>query len=159
MKQILRALVSSSCILLANCSFIFSQGPPIGAADVSGFICSTSYAPPILDTVAAGLNVVTLGAGLTVANNRHFSNVNQPAFIVGQALSIGAWTASAVYGYITRDQCEVAQEAWRTNHPERVRVLNGPRLGCQSDGDCKGQRVCIAGSCADSPMPAIPKKP
>lgn len=89
-----------------GCSWIFTQPPPAQHAQMPYFDCSTSYAPPVLDTIWGGLNFV--GATLALAG-RDDEYENRP-------LTIGAgfaWTvvaaASAYYGYTRVAECNEAK--------------------------------------------------
>jgi hypothetical protein len=44
----------------AGCSWIFTEGPPANHATLPYFNCSTSYAPPVLDTIWGGLNATAV---------------------------------------------------------------------------------------------------
>ena len=55
-----------AAVATSGCSAIFTKGPPLDHAYNSRFDCSTSYAPPILDTIWAGLN----GAGAAIAMSK-----------------------------------------------------------------------------------------
>lgn len=51
-------------LLLPDCGFVFSQGPPTGHEQMESFTCTESNAGPILDIVWASLNVLGALGGI-----------------------------------------------------------------------------------------------
>jgi hypothetical protein len=105
------ALVTS--VSTGGCSFIFSEGPPVQHQRLPYFDCSTSYAPPVLDTIWGGLNGIgaLVALGQTDAEwNRNNGNNNRSA-VVGIGLGWLALSgASALYGYSKVGACHAAKE-------------------------------------------------
>lgn len=88
----------------ASCSFTWTRGPAPGRER-----CSTSYAPPIADTVI-GLPILALGiAGSATA--RHSQNAVVPEGpINATAILVGAlYGFSAVHGYGAVHRCRAAR--------------------------------------------------
>jgi hypothetical protein len=112
--------VMTSALLLAavatgGCSAIFTKGPPPDHAYTARFDCSTSYAPPILDTIWAGLN----GAGAAIALSKSDAEwkrtqTNDRAATIAVGLTwLAVSGASAIYGYKTVSDCHEAREPHR----------------------------------------------
>jgi hypothetical protein len=106
-----------AAVTTSGCSAIFTKGPPLDHAYNSHFDCSTSYAPPILDTIWAGLN----GAGAAIALSKsdaewERTQANDRAATIAVGLT---WLAvsgvSAIYGYKMVSDCNEAKEPRR--HP------------------------------------------
>jgi hypothetical protein len=97
---------------LSGCSFIFSDGPPANHRQLPYFDCSTSYAPPVLDTIWAGLN--GLGALTALASSSEEWEQRQTSdrstvIVVGLSwLALSG--ASAMYGYNKVGECKPAKE-------------------------------------------------
>jgi hypothetical protein len=102
--------------LASGCSFIFSEGAPDNHRSLQSFQCGESYAPPIVDTVAAGL--FALGANAAAQNKeanvasavdpqqrRHDINVTIGLLAAFAAIDVG----SAIYGYHAVGDCREAQ--------------------------------------------------
>jgi hypothetical protein len=118
----------------SGCSFIFSEGAPERHATLENFTCGESYAPPVLDTAAAGLlglaalnaaaakdDVVAKQDPADQADARRDINVT-----IGVATAIALIdTASAIYGYRAVADCQEARSA-RENAVMRARLLPPP---------------------------------
>jgi hypothetical protein len=111
-RRTLAAVVVLAAAPGFGCSFIFSEGPPPNHARLPYFDCSSSYAPPVLDTIWGGLNL--LGATLALAQseeewNREQTTDRNVAIVTGLL-----WTAlsgsSAAYGYNKVGACKQAKE-------------------------------------------------
>jgi hypothetical protein len=109
------ALAASS-----GCSFIFSEGAPDRHETRENFTCGESYAPPVLDTIAAGAlgylaanlasNKESLVAKEAPANQddtRRSINVTIGILTAGAVIG----TASAIYGYPAVSNCQEARNA------------------------------------------------
>jgi hypothetical protein len=107
-----RTLVVSCLLLLSSgCSFIFSEGPPPQHRALPYFDCSSSYAPPVLDTVWGGINLL----GAAMAAGQTDADYADKEVSRGATIGIGlAWVAlsgaSAIYGYKKVDECRQAKE-------------------------------------------------
>ncbi|HVU51058.1 MAG TPA: hypothetical protein VHL80_10255 [Polyangia bacterium] len=127
-------------VLLATsaggCSFVFSEGPPDDHLARSTFLCGESHAPPVLDTIGAGLFALTAGSlqagkersvtdaaamGKDPAQTRHDINVSTGVLVAFAAVDV----ASAVYGYRAVGECRQAQET-RLADAARARWLPPP---------------------------------
>jgi hypothetical protein len=106
----------------SGCSFLFSEGPPAHHRDLATFQCGTSSAPPIVDTVAAGLAVY--GAAITAQNEDHTVATADPSdrdrVRRETNVAIGVFTAaavldaaSAIYGYRAAFACRAAEDLRR----------------------------------------------
>jgi len=89
-----------------GCSFLFSEGPPANSADRAYFTCAESYAPPVVDTVFAGL--MTLTALVAKRTDEMTEEEYQTAVAVwaGTAVLTGA---AAIYGYSAVSRCRDAK--------------------------------------------------
>jgi hypothetical protein len=104
-----------------GCSFLFSEGAPADHERRTHFVCATSYAPPVLDTIAAGL------FGL-VANADPDESLTQQEQDGVRAIQIGAAlvaAGAAVYGYMAVSDCRQAT-AMREADVARSRFLPPP---------------------------------
>jgi hypothetical protein len=107
-----RAVAVLTCLSVSGCSFIFSEGPPPSHERLPYFDCSTSYAPPVLDTIWAGLN----GLGAAVAAGQSDAewkqnNSSDRGTVVGVGLVwLAVSGASAIYGYNKVAACHEAKE-------------------------------------------------
>jgi hypothetical protein len=103
------AILMSGLLVFPGCSFIFSEGPPANHQRLPYFDCSTSYAPPVIDTVWAGLQGLNaLGAAAT-SEQEWNADISRGA-VIGVALF---WVAlsgsSAIYGYNKVGNCRQAK--------------------------------------------------
>jgi hypothetical protein len=118
----------------SGCSFIFSEGAPARHETLENFTCGESYAPPILDTAAAGL------LGLTAMNTATAKDdlvakedpADQADLRRQLNVTIGILTAvalmdaaSAIYGYRAVADCQGARSA-RETAVMRARLLPPP---------------------------------
>jgi len=110
--------VAAAICLASGCSFMFSEGPPDAHRALESFQCGESYAPPVVDTIAAGL--LALGAVSTAANKETrvamAQPIDQPTVRREQNVAIGISAAfaaiaaaGAVYGYRAVGDCREAQ--------------------------------------------------
>ena len=127
-----RAVRSVSLILCAyfasGCSFIFTSGPPPkpddGSARPPGADCSTSRAPPIVDSILAGLQVARTAYAAT-ADKSVYENfpISREADIgIGVALTAVAFVSGA-YGFGATSSCqEYHEEQAEVEAAERKRA-------------------------------------
>jgi hypothetical protein len=98
-----------------GCSFLFVQPPPKNYDGRGRLACTTSKAPPVLDTLFTLTNVVST---LYVAGQ---DNVPDQGARVTLGLTVaGIWLASAIYGYTGTSECEAAlayDSGGRYTHP------------------------------------------
>jgi len=104
------AVVTS--LSISGCSFIFSEGPPPNHQRLPYFDCSTSYAPPVLDTIWGGLN--GLGAIAAMGSSDEEWKADQGSdrsTVIGVGLVwLAVSGASAIYGYSKVGQCREAKD-------------------------------------------------
>ena len=87
-----------------GCSWIFTRPAPSNHESLRSFDCSTSLAPPVLDTV---LTVTNVAAALHVATKDDVANQGRSVFL---GLSVAAlWALSAHYGHTKTSQCAAAK--------------------------------------------------
>jgi hypothetical protein len=111
-RSLISAVVAvATSVSLSGCSFIFSQGPPPNHERLPYFDCSTSYVPPVLDTVWAGLNGLgaVIAAGQSEAEWRSKNNYSQSTVIASGLIWLGVSGASAIYGYSKAGSCNEAR--------------------------------------------------
>ncbi len=94
-------LLAAACAQ-AGCSFIFVEGPPDRHEQMPYFACSTSKAPPVLDTVAGGL----YAASAAIPSNKTTETAR-----IGAAVLAAGLAASAIYGFTQVGQCDEAYAA------------------------------------------------
>jgi hypothetical protein len=107
------ALLTS--LSVSGCSFIFSEGPPPNHQRLPFFDCSTSYAPPVLDTVFGGLfalsAVSVVGTSDTEWKRENpATETSRSSVIVVNVVMLGLLGASAIYGYSKVGQCRPAKD-------------------------------------------------
>jgi hypothetical protein len=118
----------------AGCSLLFSEGPPSRHRELASFQCGTSSAPPVLDTVAAGL--FTYAAAATARSEDRTvaaaDPVDRDRVRRDTNVAIGVFTAvavldaaSAIYGYRATTACRAAEDA-RLAELSRTRLLPPP---------------------------------
>jgi hypothetical protein len=122
----LRARDAGAAVLVAalaassGCSFMFSEGAPDRRETLENFACAESNAPPVLDTVGAGL--LALSAAGNASNKEMLVAKETPANQADKRrqvnVSIGIATAfalidaaSAIYGYRAVASCQEARGA------------------------------------------------
>jgi hypothetical protein len=100
------AAIAMVAVTAGGCSFLFSEGPPANSADRAYFTCAESHAPPIIDTVVAGLG--TLTAVLAKRTDQMTEEEYRTAVAVwaGTAVLTGA---AAIYGYSAVGRCREAK--------------------------------------------------
>jgi hypothetical protein len=132
-----RRAVAAALLLAGSasgCSFIFSEGAPERHESLENFACGESYAPPVLDTIAAGL--LALGAANAASNKDTFIAEQPPAdrdsarraidVTIGVSAAFALVdAASAVYGYRAVNDCQEARGA-RDMAVARARALPPP---------------------------------
>jgi hypothetical protein len=121
---------------VGGCSFIFSEGPPDDHRERATFLCGESHAPPVLDSVGAGLFALSAmglqsgkekavsdaaAMGKDPVQTRHDINVSTGVVVAFAAIDI----ASAIYGYRAVGECRAAQEL-RVAETARARWLPPP---------------------------------
>jgi hypothetical protein len=104
---------------------MFSEGAPAHHEERAAFECGESYAPPVLDTVAAGLfGLAALGNATGPRSTGETASGQRQGTIVLAALA-ALDTASAVYGYNAVGHCRDAKTA-RAAAVARASVLPPP---------------------------------
>ncbi len=103
----LRAVASLVFVLAAGnaCSFLFSQGPPVGHEKMDSFTCTETDAYWGLDVAWALLNIT--GALIISADRYSYENAN--AAIWGGFAWAGVSTASAITGFNRTKKCRAAK--------------------------------------------------
>ncbi len=104
-----------------GCSFLFSEGAPADHERRTHFVCGTSYAPPVLDTIAAGVFALAAGAEPDESLTQD-EQQGVRVTMIGAALLTGA---AAVYGYMAASDCQQAT-AMREADVARARFLPPP---------------------------------
>jgi hypothetical protein len=90
--------------LLPSCSFIFTK-PAANSEGIPNKDCTTSRAPPVLDTL---LTISNLAAVVYVAAQDNVSNKGQA---MGAGVAVASmWFFSALYGYRNTKACEGSPE-------------------------------------------------
>jgi hypothetical protein len=126
-RLILRSVLAA--LTLNGCSFIFVHGPPATHRQALPFECTSSNAPPIIDTV---FSVTTpLGFGLSYLND---PSQRTGANIAAASVWTGALIASAIYGYHTTAVCRQAQAELRTRQVSDLVVTD-------SDEPAEGESI------------------
>jgi len=115
------ATVVMAATSVGGCSFIFSEGPPDDHLERATFLCGESHAPPVLDSVGAGLLALSAmglqsgkeksvsdaaAMGNDPVQTRHDINVSTGIAVAFAAIDV----ASAIYGYHAVGECRAAQE-------------------------------------------------
>lgn len=94
---------------LGGCSFLFSSAPPAGAERLtpdSKVDCSTSKAPPIADSVIAGLQAVRTGLAVAAEDRVYRDSPISREADIGIGLGLTAlFLGSAIYGYSASSRC------------------------------------------------------
>ncbi len=93
-------MLLASALVQAGCSVIFVEGPPKQHRQMPYFACSTSYAPPVVDTVVGGLGAVS-----ALGNAHVEDSVRITSLILAATLG-----ASAAYGYTQVCRCRSASD-------------------------------------------------
>ena len=97
-------VLAASVALTPGCSYIFTSGGPPPH-------CSTSKAPPILDTVFGGFEVVRTGIALSNGEEDYVgAPISREADILLGLGFTALFIASAYYGYSTTSECRQAQD-------------------------------------------------
>lgn len=149
MRQLLLAWM-----LTSSCAFIVTDGPPSGHEAMTYFECDTNRAPAIIDVISSGLSVAL---AVAVTDDPTLRQEDREA----GALWWAAWAVlhgtSAVWGFNTNGKCSTAKrglalraavQQQRTQAEWREHITIAPAsTGCTKDTDCKGDRVCMSGSC------------
>ena len=102
-------LLMCGLLIMPGCSFIFSEGPPANHHRLPYFDCSTSYAPPVIDTVWAGLQGLNaLGAAATSEADWN-AEISRGGVIAVGLLWLALSGTSAIYGYNKVGSCRDAK--------------------------------------------------
>jgi hypothetical protein len=118
----------------SGCSFLFSEAPPADFQARATFTCGDGYAPPIVDTIVAGLFAASLAgqaetrnATIAKATPGDRAQTRQDADVaIGVTAAFTAITAAgAAYGYTSASSCRDAREERRLALA-RARVLPPP---------------------------------
>jgi hypothetical protein len=119
-----RRLVMKCAFMLAGmsdvgCSFMLTKGPPVEHARLWHFDCSTSYAPPVLDTIWAGLNGLGMAVALSTseADWKRTQNNDQSTTAMVGLVWLAVSGSSAIYGYKTVNDCNQAKERYHPRYP------------------------------------------
>jgi pyruvate/2-oxoglutarate dehydrogenase complex dihydrolipoamide acyltransferase (E2) component len=101
-----------------GCSMLFVK-PPGRSSGGSG--CTTSKAPPVLDTMFAGWQMVRIGiaAGASEETYRGAALTREADILLGVLLGI-VGASSAVYGFRTVEECRSSGEYARPYAPARA---------------------------------------
>lgn len=164
--RIVVSLLQLPLLFSTGCSFLFVQAPPAGHAELSQFDCTSSMAAPVLDTVAAGFQVVRTGIALA-ADEADYADfpLSRGADI---ALGLGftaLFTAAFVHGFSTTADCEDAKSALAQRSDQANKLQSphsapgGAPVVCSYDAQCKGERICEAGICVAPQAPVPPAAP
>ena len=116
----MRLIFAGSVWLLASgCGFVFSKGPPTGHQQMESFTCNESNAPPALDIVWAGLNV--LGAAAAAADPSSYENSGQ---IVAVGIGWGVFSSfSAAHGFKKSRECREALQQLADRQAQRRGIV------------------------------------
>jgi hypothetical protein len=109
------AVIATALLAAPGCSFMFSQGPPLDHEHRAVFDCGESVAPPVVDTIFAGIFGLSAARGTNDTSNKTSEDV---AVAAGAAALVAA---SAVYGYIASGECRGVRN-------ERAQALSRARL-------------------------------
>ena len=175
------ALAAATCLLMSGCSWAFMTKPPeVVSAPNYPLDCTTSRAAPVLDTICVGYFLANGIYLATVADcsSAGFgqrcveSGTKTGGILLSAALGV-LCGISAASGYgsaarceekkdlnalcITGDQraCERLRPGWvpAATSPSGATSPPAPAgPGCTKDTDCKGERICVSGTCV-SPSP------
>jgi hypothetical protein len=88
----------SGLLSLSGCSFIFSEGPPANHQRLPYFDCSTSYAPPVLDTIWAGLQGLNAVGAAATSEQDWNADISRGAVIAVGLVWLAVSGTSAIYG-------------------------------------------------------------
>lgn len=160
--------------LTPACSFIFSGGPPANASLMPYFDCPSDYAAPAADTVF-GLgslltlipqngqdpNAAVMGVGIAMAAIEIASAIYgyvrttdcaRAKADLEQRIGVGMPPPGAVPppppDSVPPPPGAIPPPPATLMPPPAAPVPNGPR-GCQTDTDCKGNRICSNGVCTN----------
>lgn len=159
-------LLGLSSLLVTGCGFVFSKGPPTGHEQMESFTCNESDAPPILDIVWGGLNV--LGAAVAASDPRSYENPDQ-IVLVGLGWGVVSGFAAAS-GFSKSKQCRRAlqqlaerQAQRRANQPTGVLPTGAPAVQAvlvspSDDTLAVGERVQLVASAHSSSGTVIPNR-
>jgi len=150
---------------ISGCSFVFMQPPPDNHSKLRYFDCVSSTAAPVTDTV----NAAFTGLTAAFAGGETGDADDPPAvWVFGGVAAL--YAASAIYGFVSVSECDSAKQSLahridqrEADNARRIqaleRQLKSPRVGCSSDADCKGARVCVGGSCNSAAPEVVPVAP
>mgnify|MGYP001176850876 FL=1 len=114
-RRILDAGVASTLALaVSGCSLAFTTRPPADAERMPPappIDCSTSVAPPVIDTIIATYQAVRVGVGVASDDSAYRNQPlpRQADIAIGAGL-LAVFTASAVWGYTATSACNDAHE-------------------------------------------------
>lgn len=100
---------------LSACSFAITEGPPANYAAKRQFDCSTRRVPPMLDALAAAAasaNAVVASSG----NDSSYHGANKNTAMLVSSIAAGTFVASAIFGFVTVNQCRDAM--WSSRYGE-----------------------------------------
>jgi len=103
------ALLASLSLLVNGCSLLFVKPPRPGGSGGTG--CTTSKAPPILDTGFAGWQLIRIGIAASASEDayRNAALTREADLLLGVLLGV-VGASSAVYGFRTTEECRSSGE-------------------------------------------------
>lgn len=152
--------------VLSGCSFMFVHGPPPEHEKLPYFDCVSSAAAPVADATVATFAALMTAVMIDDDPDDPEDDNSTSAAVTFGGLA-GAHAASSIFGFINASSCSHAKqqlahrislaEAERQRHLQELeRQLAAEPLGCGSDKDCKGDRLCVQAQCVDPPSPTPP---
>jgi len=104
----------SLALLCSSCSLLLSK-PPTDAArrGEEEPDCRTSAAPPVLDSVAAGLDMALFALTSVAASAGGGGGEERASIAVAFAVPLLLFGGSAVYGFTSMSSCRRAQRKWK----------------------------------------------
>jgi hypothetical protein len=113
----MKIVVAVASVALVSCSAVLTEGPPSDYRRRREFDCSTRRAPAVLDTLLAAGAAANLVAAAAVKQGEYPGMNKGTSLLAGSAL-LGAYIGSAIFGYVTVNQCRDALWPARAPLPE-----------------------------------------
>jgi hypothetical protein len=160
----------------SGCSFLFVSGPPDNYKDMSdnelaSLDCTTGLAGPTWDGVGLLLMGSTGYAALLVGGDPEATqdDAKGALAVFGVATALGVLSGVSMgVGVHWVNECRAARGLPSLRKLQRQRAeeeqlrrlqiekLNNPATeqttpGCAKDADCKGDRICVEGTCVNPP--------
>jgi len=139
---------------LTGCSLLFVHKPPARPPPSAAMECTTSVAAPVVDVVVAALEVVRVAYALSQDDGDYEDFPISRGADVGFGVAFAAlFAGSSAYGFANTSACAAMQH----QHPREE--APSAAYGCTRDDQCKGDRICEAGTCVRpsyAPRPASP---